>query len=1151
MLNKELFVEDPSVRELPNLGVAKIAAPDSDAEWNTLRFELSHFVCEGAYQTGLDRILGGYLGHVGHDQQPSVWVSGFYGSGKSHFLKVLQHLWIDTALPGNASARGLVTVPDEVKLHLLELDSAAKRNGGAWAAAGTMGAGASGSARLAFLRILFLAADLPPKYPAARLVMWMRQEGIEQRVRDHITEHGKDLQNELNNMYVSPILAEALIGSVPGFADSTQAARGLVKEQYPNVTDITNDELLAVTEEVLRGVSTKPGQLPCTLVVLDELQQYIGTDAERTNAVMEIVQAVQSHFGSLVLFVAAGQSALGSHPQLRWLQDRFTVRVEFQDTDVDQVVRQVILRKKPNHVPVLKAELEKVSGEINRHLQGTKLAPTDDDAKYMVADYPILPTRRRFWEHVLRAIDTGGTSAQLRTQLRTVQEAARKVAGERVGVVVPADFIYSEQAGPMLHSGVLTRDAQDTINEEDGADKLGGRIAALVFLIDQLKQANPDLGVRATPDTIADLLVSDLNAGSASLRRTVEARLDDLVDKGSLTCADGEYSLQTPESAEWVKEYRRRATDLKGGSPRIAAMRSEQLQKALHSHLGNLIVTQGEYKVARKGKLHLGADAPVVTEGFIPVWVRDEWEVSLKAAEQQAIGRGPDDPVVHVLLPKGDSSALDDELVKYAAATDTVEARAIPSTDEGRRARSGIDTIAQGSYARVEEILRGIVSGARVMLSGGHEVTQAAPKAAVEEALRSAAVRMYPRFSGADHLAWASVVKKAPDSGAEALHVMGYDGKAEDQPVCKEVLAYVGAGKRGSDIRAHFGGGVHGWPQDAVDGALLVLTHGNVGVLRAEDQSGVPVKPVQLNQSTLGKYDFKRETVVVAPLVRIELRALFQDAGITCKAGDETAGLARYLQHLIDLAASAGGATPRPPASSVAAVTELQQLSGNDQLVEAHSRKDELGRMRADWKRDGGSIVARMERWDRLDRLCRLAAGLDAVDEARAQMDAIAEQRSLLAEPDATASLLGDAIASVRTAVIQKHDRLAEARRDGVGELESVAEFAAIPVETRQAILRRCKLEPLPPLELGTEEAVLRELESRPLAAWSDLLAGVRRRVEDGRSLMAKEIAPTTVTYVAPARTLKSEADVDAYLGEVRGELMEHIAAGNPVLVSR
>ena len=269
MLNKELFVEDPSVRELPNLGVAKIAAPDSDAEWNTLRFELSHFVCDGAYQSGLDRILGGYLGHVGQAQQPSVWVSGFYGSGKSHFLKVLQHLWVDTGLPDRSSARGLVNVPDEVALHLRELDVVAKRHGGAWAAAGTLGAGASGSARLAFLRILFLAAGLPPKHAAARLVMWMRQEGIEERVRAHITERGKDLQNELRNMYVSPALAEALMESVPGLAGSAQEARQLLKEQYPTVSDITNDELLAVTEGVLRGVSTKEGQLPCTLVVLD------------------------------------------------------------------------------------------------------------------------------------------------------------------------------------------------------------------------------------------------------------------------------------------------------------------------------------------------------------------------------------------------------------------------------------------------------------------------------------------------------------------------------------------------------------------------------------------------------------------------------------------------------------------------------------------------------------------------------------------------------------------------------------------------------------------------------------------------------------------------------------------------------------------
>ena len=79
-------------------------------------------------------------------------------------------------------------------------------------------------------------------------------------------------------------------------------------------------------------------------------------------------------FQSQVLFVATGQSALTATPTLQKLTDRFSVQVALSDKDVETVVREVVLRKKPEEVPALKAALDAVSGEIDRHLGGTQLA---------------------------------------------------------------------------------------------------------------------------------------------------------------------------------------------------------------------------------------------------------------------------------------------------------------------------------------------------------------------------------------------------------------------------------------------------------------------------------------------------------------------------------------------------------------------------------------------------------------------------------------------------------------------------------------------------------------------------------------------------------------------------------------------------------
>src|SRR4030042_2281627 len=123
MKNRQLFQRDPAVSKLLNDGVAAVREAASDKEIETLRYELEHFVCEGQYEDGLSRTLESYLGNVNSTTQPAAWLSGFFGSGKSHLLKMFRHLWVDTRFESDgATARGLAELPDDVSALLRELD---------------------------------------------------------------------------------------------------------------------------------------------------------------------------------------------------------------------------------------------------------------------------------------------------------------------------------------------------------------------------------------------------------------------------------------------------------------------------------------------------------------------------------------------------------------------------------------------------------------------------------------------------------------------------------------------------------------------------------------------------------------------------------------------------------------------------------------------------------------------------------------------------------------------------------------------------------------------------------------------------------------------------------------------------------------------
>src|SRR5690554_6168911 len=99
MKNKELFTLNPELVNLKNEGVAKIRTINEKDDLSIAEYELQTFVCEGEYHDGLKKILEFYLQNYSSTEQPAFWVSGFYGSGKSHLVKMAGYLWEDFKFP--------------------------------------------------------------------------------------------------------------------------------------------------------------------------------------------------------------------------------------------------------------------------------------------------------------------------------------------------------------------------------------------------------------------------------------------------------------------------------------------------------------------------------------------------------------------------------------------------------------------------------------------------------------------------------------------------------------------------------------------------------------------------------------------------------------------------------------------------------------------------------------------------------------------------------------------------------------------------------------------------------------------------------------------------------------------------------------------
>ena len=328
LLVKDCLLRDPSQNPLVNNGQARITNDSlDDRALQELRGELSTFVCEGQYADGIQRILTSFLASQSQTSQKAAWVSGFYGSGKSHLLKMLCHLWQDTLFPDGATARSLVpNLPDDVRSLLRELDTAGKRAGGLLAAAGTLPAGTTDTVRLSVLSILLRGVGLPSQYPEAQFCLWLEEQGHFEKVKERVEAAGKSWASELHNLYVSPLIAEGVLECDPHFASNQVETRKTLRAQFPpKTTDLTNDELLTMVKRVLKRAG-KEGRMPCTILILDEVQAYIGESVERSVLITDVAEAISKQLDSQAILVGAGQSALTGVRLLNKLMDRFTIR---------------------------------------------------------------------------------------------------------------------------------------------------------------------------------------------------------------------------------------------------------------------------------------------------------------------------------------------------------------------------------------------------------------------------------------------------------------------------------------------------------------------------------------------------------------------------------------------------------------------------------------------------------------------------------------------------------------------------------------------------------------------------------------------------------------------------------------------------------
>ncbi|MCF8090824.1 MAG: BREX system P-loop protein BrxC, partial [Desulfotignum sp.] len=423
----------------------------------------------------------------------------------------------------------------------------------------------------------------------------------------------------------------------------------------------------------------------------------------------------------------------------------------------------------------------------------------------------------------------------------------------------------------------------------------------------------------------------------------------------------------------------------------------------------------------------------------------------------------------------------------------------------------------------------------------------------VLEAAENALQRLYPQFAMADHSGWAKVYEKARTGAPDALKAVGDDGDPSKNPVCKAILGYIAGGKNGADIRKYFESPPYGWSRDAVDGGLQVLLV--AGMVRAQDTHGKPLSAKDraskdLDRKSIGKILFKVESTTVTTAQRIQIRKLFQKAELKANPGEEHLTAPHFLEKMLALAARAGGDPPRPALPDIAFLHEIRLAAGNEQLLALYNQREKLGQCIQTWTELAERIDTRIKNWERLKHLAMHVQEMDEAAAYVSQIKNIETQRQLLTEPDLIPPLIKHLTQLLRDALNLVKSNWDREWQSGESRLKEDLNWQQLEPEQRYALRSPHGLVEAarPAIEVDTTDAVLQTVAHTSLSALKDRIAAMPGRYDQVLLKAAQLLEPELQKVNLPARTLKTQADVDAWLDQTRKLLMEKLSQG-PILV--
>ena len=815
---KTLFKKD-IYRNIEGVIKADNLSPDA------IKQEVEEYVVTKELDRKLDIFFQEYAGSIGRPtQNVGVWISGFFGSGKSHLLKILSYILANRKLYEKPVGEIFMEKIEDFELKnniekaisipcdtiLFNIDQKADASAGA----------REKQLLEVFMKVFNEHRGYYAKFGyLAKFESDLDKQGLFEPFKEKFKEFAGISWEEGR---------ETIFLEADNFAKALSAVKEISVENAEELIDrYEKNYALSIEDfasEVKAYIDTKPANYRL-LFMVDEIGQYIGDNTDLMLNLQTIVETLATKCQGQAWVMVTSQEeieALVGDQSMRVANDfskilgRFAVKINLSSANANEVIQKRLLQKSD----AAQSDLEALYAKIENHLR-SKIRFTAGSAQYrgyespqhFAAVYPFVPYQFDLLKSALRGLSRNSAfqgrhqSVGERSMLGVFQLVVQSVADAELGTLVTFDRFYDGL------QTTIKGEIQSDINRasEHLDDPFALKVLKALFMVKYVKEFT------ANTDNITTLLIDRFDADIKTLRQKVQTALNTLEDQIYIQKVGDVYEFLTDSEKDMENEIK--ATEVE----------ERQLTKELYEWIFDEIVGRSkvrdprsgwDYPFSRKMDDHIlkGHEEELGLNVITPLYpgdLNDERLVAKSIAETD------------VILYLGEDTTLRKDLELYLKTKIYIPKKHSVSLSATERALLAVK-MEQNSKRRAQIIdrLREMMAEGRLFFNGTElNIPGSEAKNRIEKALLGAMETLFPSLSMLGRVYKEEDVKSIIYSADDL-----YSGSEETMSEAeKEMLSYIKRQKqqfKSPSVAAlieEFGKRPYGWYRAAVCGILASL----------------------------------------------------------------------------------------------------------------------------------------------------------------------------------------------------------------------------------------------------------------------------------------------------------------------------------------